>query len=160
MTFVYFLNFLAQFEKCIRDKACRQHGEWNAGWITNQQAQAGILRQVTLLLWTFASFSQITKVLVASSTVWRVAGNTKPLGSHGTLFSLPWGTLDHLPFLRGSCPGICHFHEVRRLFSKGTTSESQKIKRRQLSPPLVGKCEQTDLRFSSHILFLNLWGLV
>lgn len=108
----------------------------------------------------FCFFLQVAKVLAASSTVWKVVRITKPLGSHGTLFSLPRGTLDHLPFLRASCPGICHFHEVRRLFRKGTTSESQKIKQRRLSPPLVGKHEQTNFRFSSHILFLNLRCLV
>lgn len=63
MTLVYFLNFLAEFKKCIIDKRAGSMVKWKASWIMNQQAWAGILGQVTSPLWTFTSFSKVTKVL-------------------------------------------------------------------------------------------------
>lgn len=162
MTLVCFLNFLAEFKKCIIDKRAGSMVKWKASWIMNQQAWAGILRQVTSRLWTFTSFSKVTKVFVASSTIWRVMRNTKPLASHGTLCVLPWGTLDHLPFHWTSCPGICHLHEFRRLqrWDYILVTENQTM---AAVSPLVGTHEQRDffqLKVFLPYTFLKLWCLV
>lgn len=126
-------------------QACRQQDEMGS---KVDQESAGLgwdprECHLTSLLWTSASFSKVNEVLVASSTVWRVMKNTKPLGSYGTLFLLPWDTLDHLPFLRASCPGICHHHEVRRHQRRNhiLVTENQTM---AAASPLVGKHEQTD----------------
>lgn len=49
MPVVYFLNFLAEFEKCIIDKRAGSRMKWEARWIKNQQAWAGILGNATSL---------------------------------------------------------------------------------------------------------------
>lgn len=143
-------------------QACRQHGEMESRLDHDSAGLGWNPRQVTSRLWTFTSFSKVTKVFVVSSTIWRVMRNTKPLASHGTLFVRPRGTLDHLPFHWTSCPGICHLHELRRLqrWDYILVTENQTM---AAVSPLVGTHEQRDcfqLKVSLPYTFLKLWCLV
>lgn len=103
------------------DKHAGSMVKWEASWVMNQQAWAGALGR-SLHISGLCFLLQGHHRPVASPTAWRVMRTTKPLGSRGTLFSLPRGTSEHLPFLWASFPGLCPIHEVRRLFWEGTPS--------------------------------------
>lgn len=81
------------------DKHAGSVVKWEARWVMKQQAWAGALGGSL-------QFSGLCFLLqghhhrpVASPAVRRVTRTTKPLGSRQTLFSLPRGTSEHLPFL-------------------------------------------------------------
>lgn len=97
-----------------------------AAWWNGKQAGswAGGLGQVAPLLWTFASFSEGTRVLCGFFNCPEGHEGHRASGHPGKsiFISFPQGTSEHLPFLPVSSPAIWPLHEVRRLFRKGSTS--------------------------------------
>lgn len=137
---------------------------WNEkqveSWISRleQESSSRLLHFSGLLI----PSPRLPRSFVASSTVWRVMRNVEPLSSHGTLFSLPWGTSAHLLLLSQLSRHLSPPRGWETLQKRDHILVTENLTMAAVS--LVLENTWTDwslfnLRFSSHLLFLNLWCL-
>lgn len=164
MTLVYLLNFLAQFKKGVTDKRAGSMVKWKASWIMNQQAWAGILEQAAPLLWTSESFSKTAKVLCGFLNCWKGHEEFRASG-------LSWNSI--FTSVKCFCPPAFAQRQLSRHLSPPWGQGALQRRDRLLvtenltMAAISSVVEKTwtdwfllNLRFSSHVLFLNLWCLV
>ena len=122
ITLVYFLNFLAQFKKCITDKCSGSMVKWKASLIMSKWARGW-------RPWAGHSTSPNIGFLLGghqrsscSSRFLQLSGGSWGTQSLWALMAL----LNTCLFLKASHPGLCHLLIVRRLFRKGNPHRSHR----------------------------------